>query len=64
MDKRGKRILSIATQDYTLKNHWGKKNTLSLYLARFLLLTSEDAYENVLKTCSLSAGLITSSPPI
>lgn len=48
MGKREKRILSTATQDYTLKNHWGKKNnTLCLYLAGFLLLTCEDAYENM-----------------
>ena len=57
MDKRGKRILSTATQDHTLKNHWvSKKNQLSPYLPRFLLLRSRGASENT-HAVSLLGGL-------
>lgn len=61
MDRRGKRILSTATQDHTLKNHWvsKKKKTnkkLAPYLPRFLLFTSRRASENT-HVVSLLGGL-------
>lgn len=58
LNKRGKRILSTATQDHTLKNHSVSKKKIELapYLPRFLLLTSGVASENT-HVVSLLGGL-------
>lgn len=60
MDKRGKRVLSTAIQDRTLKNHWVRKKTptnkLAPYLRGFPPLTIGGASENT-DVVSLLGGL-------